>query len=75
VSRSKPHKLSLFLVTRDFHEAKYLGRQFYELFGEERFDEEKFASSTFFKSPCDGKCFPGIYSALSQICVLLKSNF
>lgn len=30
---------------------KYLGRRFYELLGEERFDEEKFAGSSFLKRP------------------------
>ena len=58
MSRSKPHKLSLFLVTREFHEAKYLGRQFYELLGEERFDEEKFASSTFLNRPATANASP-----------------
>lgn len=31
--------------------AKYLGRRFYELLGEERFDGEKFAGSSFLKRP------------------------
>jgi len=46
------------LVTREFHEAKYLGRQFYELLGEERFDEEKFASSTFLNRPATANASP-----------------
>ncbi len=58
MSRSKPHKLRLFLVTRGFHVAKYLGRQFYELLGEERFDEEKFASSTFLNRPATANASP-----------------